>query len=126
MAAIGGRRPEATLLFGANALLAHESSDPVLAAADAAIAQSIDQAWTAIAAPALLEALAQDQPQATILLAARAGSLAAMIVKAAFGDIESVGQLVVGEGGGELLHHGVGLWGISADKMPKAFFKISR
>lgn len=60
MAAIGGLRPEAALLPGANALLAHEPSDAVLAAANAAIAQIITQAWTAIGAATLLEALAQD------------------------------------------------------------------
>jgi hypothetical protein len=98
--AIGCLRPEAALLLWANTLLAHESSDPVLAAANATIAQIVAQAWTAIAAATLLEALAEDGAQLGVLLAARPGSFAAMIMKAAFGDIESVGQLVVGEGGG--------------------------
>ena len=126
MATIGCLRPEAALLLRADALFAHESRDPVLAAANTTIAQIIAQAWTAIAAATLLEALAQDGPQLGVLLAARPGGFAAMIMKAAFGDIESVGQLVLGEGGGEVLHYRVTLWGISADKMPKAFFKMSR
>jgi len=96
---IGCLRPEAALLPGANALFAHESSDPVLAAANAAIAQILPQAWTAVAAATLLKALAQDGPQPGVLLAARPGGFAAMIVKATFGDIESVGQLVLGEAG---------------------------
>jgi hypothetical protein len=125
-AALGGLRPEAALLLWAKALLAHQSSDPVLAAANATLAQIVAQPRTAIAAATLLEALAEDGAPLGVLLAARPGSFAAMIMKAAFGDIESVGQLVVGEGGTQLLHHGVALWGISADKMPKAFFKISR
>jgi hypothetical protein len=71
----------------------------------------------------LLEALAQDGAQLGVLLAARPGGFAAMIMKAAFGDIESVGQLVLGEAGGQSLHYGVSWWGISADKMPKAFLR---
>ena len=100
MAAIGCLRPKAALLLGANALFTHESGDPVLAAANAAIAQILPQAWTAVAAATLLKALAQDGPQPGVLLAPRPGGFAAMIVKAAFGNIESVGQLVLGEAGG--------------------------
>ena len=85
MATIGCLRPEAALLPGANALFAHASSDPVLAAANTTIAQIVAQAWTAVVAETLLEALAQDGPQPGVLLAARPGGFAAMIVKAAFG-----------------------------------------
>ena len=49
-----------------------------------------------------------------------------MSVKAAAADFERIGQGAQGIGGVELFHHRETLRGISADKMPKAFFKISR
>jgi len=61
MAAVGGAGPEAALLPGAQAFNSHQTIDPVLAAAMSSITQIEPNPRTAVGAPALLEAAADER-----------------------------------------------------------------
>jgi len=76
--AVGGAGPEAPLLPGPQAALPHEPGDAILAAALAAILEIEPHPWTAVGAPALLEASLDQRTQLLVVLSAWALGLAAM------------------------------------------------
>jgi len=126
VAAVGGARTEAALLAGAQPLRAHQPGDAILAAAFAQLAQIAEHARAAIGAAAARKAPGDQGRELGIALAARSLRLASVRVKAAPADLKRLGQGTHRIVGVELLHHREALRGISADKMPKAFFRISR
>ena len=126
MAAVGGAGPEAALLPGSQARFAHEAVDPVLAAAMPGLAQIEPHPRAAVGAPALLESPAQQGPQLGVSPPTWPLGLAQVSVEAASGDFQRLGHFR----DGELVFHGLHQieepGGISADKMPTAFFRMSR
>ena len=85
-----------------------------------------EHARAAIGAAAARKAPGDQGRELGIALAARSLRLASVRVKAAPADLKRLGQGTHRIVGVELLHHREALRGISADKMPKAFFRISR
>lgn len=111
---------------GAQALLAHEPPDPVLAAALPEFTQIGAHTQRPVGFATALEARGDERAQGGIALAAGPPGLAAVRVKAAFADLERVGQRARRKLMTEFFHHRETLAGTSADKMPNAFFKMSR
>src|SRR6476660_727496 len=126
MAAVGGARPETTLLPGAQAALPHEPGNPVLATAMTQLAEIEPHARATIGVSALFKALNDQGSQFDVFFATLTVLFAAMRDEPAFADIEGLGQSIGGILMLELFHHREACAGISAEQMPKAFFKMSR
>ena len=126
VSAVSGARPEAALLPGPQAAFPHPPGEAILAAALTVVLEIEPHPQTTVGAPTLREALRDERAQLFVVLATRAQSLAAMRGKAALADLQRLGQRVGGILGRELFHQREACGGISADKMPKAFFKMSR
>jgi len=122
---LGGAGPEAALLAGAQALRAHEPGDTILAAAFAGLAQIGEHTRAAIGAAAARKALGDQGRELRIAATAWALRFVPVRVEAAFADLERLGQRAHRVVGVELFHHREALWGISAEQMPKAFFRMS-
>ena len=122
MATLGGARPKTALLPGAQATLPHKSGHPVLATAFAQLAQIEPHARTAVGVSALLKALSDPGSQLGVFFPTLTILLAPMRGKAAFAHFEGLTQSVGAILRRELFHHREACGGISADKMPKAFF----
>ena len=127
MVTVGRLRPKATaLLVGREAVFAPEPRHPVLAAAMAALVQRLRHARAAVAAPVLDKDRSDVSDQTPILLAALTRSLLPVGEEAASGQLQGLGHRGDGIFAFHLFHQRVACGGISADKMPNAFFKMSR
>ena len=89
------------------------------------LAQIAKHPRAAIGAAAAREALRDERGEQRIAHPARALRLLPVRVKPAPADFERIGQRAHRVIGVELFHHREALQGISADKMPKAFFRMS-
>jgi len=122
VAAVGGAGPEAPLLLGAQAAFPHEAGDAILTAVLAAVLEIEPHPWTTVGVPALLEALPDERAQLFVVLPTRTMGFAAMCGKAAISDFQRGGYGVGGLFGVKLFHQREVCGGISADKIPQAFF----
>ena len=92
----------------------------------AQLAQIKPHARAAVGVSALLKALSDQDSQLGVFFPTLTILLAPMRGKAAFADFEGFTQSFGAILMLELFHHREACGGISADKMPKAFFKMSR
>jgi len=122
MATVGGARPKTAFLPGAQAALPHKPGNPVLATAMAQLAQIEPHTRAAVGVSAFFKALSNQDSQLGVLFPTLTILLAPMRGKAAFADFQGLTQSVSAILMLELFHHRESCGGISADKMPKAFF----
>ncbi len=126
LGAMGGSGTETAFLFCTQTELAYQAGDASFPARLLGLAQSPSDARAAVGSPAGHQERLDGRQQMNVPPATPAPVLVLVSVEAVPGNVQGFGQFGEATIPGHFLHHRISLAGISADKMPNAFFKMPR